>query len=237
MAPKLTQTPPVVVANNVYHIATRIKNYQRRLYIVGLLTLVGTSGLFFFKRYQNQQNGVAQSEIFQAVYYFEQEAFDKALHGDGTCAGLLDIAKEYRFTQTANLAHFYIGVSYMHQGDYTKAVQHLTRFRSKDFLLQARAWALAGDAFTAQQAYTKAVLYYIKAANYRPNKVLTPVYLTKATLAYEANKDHKAALNCYQRIVQEFPEATQYGEALKHTARLKTITTTHQQAANQPITP
>ncbi len=236
MALKLTQTPPAVT-DNMQQIAIRVKNYQRRLYIVGLLTLVGTSGFFLFKHYQRQQNDVAQSEMFQAVYYFEQEAFDKALHGDGTCAGLLDIAKEYRFTQTANLAHFYIGVSYMHQRDYTKAVQHLTRFRSKDFLLQARAWALTGDALTAQQAYTKAVLYYMKAVNYQPNKVFTPVYLTKAALAYEANKDCKAALNCYQRIVQEFPDATQYGEALKHTARLKTITTTHQQAANQQITP
>jgi tetratricopeptide (TPR) repeat protein len=236
MALELTQTPPEVT-DAVQHIAIRIKSYQRRLYIVGLLTLVGTGGFFFSKRYQHQQNDVAQSEMFQAVYYFEQEAFDKALHGDGTCAGLLDIAKEYRLTQAANLAHFYIGVSYMHQGDYTKAVQHLTRFRSKDFLLQARAWALTGDAFTTQKAYTEAVRYYIKAANYLPNKVFTPVYLTKAALAYEANEDYKAALGCYQRIVQEFPDAVQYKEALKHTARLKTITTTHQQAANQPITP
>ena len=75
----------------------RVKSYQRRLYIVGLLTLVGTGGFFFFKHYQRQQNDVAQSEMFQAVYYFEQEAFDKALRGDGTCAGLLDIAKEYSF--------------------------------------------------------------------------------------------------------------------------------------------
>ena len=63
----------------------------------------------------------------------------------------------------------------------------------------------------------------MKAANYRSNKIFTPTYLAKAALAYEANTDCKAALGCYQRIVQEFPEATQYGEALKHTARLKVI--------------
>ncbi len=236
MAQKPPKTPPAAT-DSIQQIVMHRKRYQQRLYIVGLLILMGTSGSFLFKHYQSQQNDLAQSEMFQAVYYFEEEAFDKALHGDGTCAGLLDIAKEYRFTQAANLAHFYIGVSYMHQRDYTKAVQHLARFRSKDFLLQARAWALTGDALTTQQAYTKAVQYYMKAANYLPNKVFTPVYLTKAALAYEANKDFQAALGCYQRIVQEFPEATQYGEALKHTARLKTITTTHQQSANQPITP
>jgi len=207
--------------------AMRTKRHQRRLYIVGLLMLVGTSGVFFFKYYQRQQNDVAQSEMFQAVYYFEKEAFEKALHGDGTCAGFLDIIKEHRFTQAANLAHFYIGVSYMYQKDYPKAVQHLTKFSSNDLLLQARAWALIGDALTTQKAYEKAAQYYIKAANYRPNKVFTPIYLEKAALAHEANTDGRAALGCYQRIVQEFPDATQYGEALKHTARLKAINATH----------
>ena len=161
--------------------------------------------------------------MFQAVYYFEQEAFDKALNGDETCAGLLDIAKEYPFTQAAILAHFYIGVSYMHQKDYPKAIQHLTRFKSKDLLTQARAWALIGDALVAQQAYTKAAQYYMKAANYKPNKVFTPTYLTKAALTYEESKDYIAALSCYKRIVQDFPSAVQYIDALKHVARLEAI--------------
>jgi tetratricopeptide (TPR) repeat protein len=215
--------PLPAATDNIQQMAMRIKKYQRRLYTVGLLVIMCTSGVLLFKYYQRQQNDVAQSEMFQAVYYFEKEAFDKALHGDGTCAGFLDIIKEHRFTQAANLAHFYIGVSCMHQKDYTKAVQHLTKFSSKDLLLQARAWALIGDALTTQKAYKKAVQYYIKAANHRPNKVFTPIYLIKAALAYEANADCKAALGCYQRIVQEFPEATQYGEACKHVARLKEI--------------
>ena len=223
--------------DSIQQMAIRIKRQQRRLYMVGLLTLTGATGFFFFKHYQHQQNDVAQSEMFQAVYYFEQEAFDKALHGDGTCAGFLDIAQEYRFTQAANLAHFYIGVSYMHQKDYTKAVQHLTKFRSKDLLLQARAWALVGDAYTENKNYPLAVNFYMKAAGYQPNKIFTPVYLTKAALAYEAKEDFKAALGCYQRIVQEFPEAAQYGEALKHTARLKAISTQHQPLPSQKIVP
>jgi tetratricopeptide (TPR) repeat protein len=205
--------------------------------MVGLLTLTSATGFFFFKHYQQQQNDVAQSEMFQAVYYFEQEAFDKALHGDETCAGFLDIAQEYRFTQAANLAHFYIGVSYMHQKDYTKAVQHLTKFRSKDLLLQARAWALLGDAYTENKNYPLAVNFYMKAADYKPNKIFTPVYLTKAALAYEAKEDFKAALGCYQRIVQEFPEVAQYGEALKHAARLKAISTQHKPLSSQKIVP
>ncbi|MEM9417229.1 MAG: tetratricopeptide repeat protein, partial [Bacteroidota bacterium] len=188
---------------------------------------------FFFKRYQRQQNEAAQSEMFQAVYYFEQEAFDKALNGDGVFSGLLDIAKTYRFTQAANLAHFYIGVSYMHQQDYEKAIQHLTKFRSKDFLLQARAWALVGDAYTEQKDYQAGATYYSKAAAYKPNKAFTPTYLTKAALAYEAAENLDAARGCYQRIVQEFPDASQYGIAVKHLARLEALGKQPQQSPNQ----
>ena len=228
MMQKYPPTPPTVTDSTQW-LTVRIRKHQRYLYIAGLLMLISSIGFFYLRQYQRRQNTVAQSEMFQAVYYFEQGAFDEALNGNGTCAGLLDIVKEYRFTQAANLAHFYIGVSYMYQKDYPKAIQHLTKFKAKDLLLQARAWALVGDALTAQQVHTKATQYYMKAANYNPNKVFTPTYLTKAALAYEANKDYKAALGCYQRIVQDFPDAVQYGGALKHTARLKTINTTRQQ--------
>lgn len=210
--------------DSIQQITSRVKRQQRRLFLVGFLAVLVTSGVFLFKRYQGQQNEVAQNEMFQAVYYFEQEEFDKALRGDGVFAGLLEIVKTYRYTKAAKLAHFYIGVSYMHQHDYAKAIQHLTKFRSKDWLLQARAWVLIGDAYTEQKTYKEAADYYLKAADYRPNKAFSPHYLVKAALAYEAADHLIEALNCYQRIVQEFPEVHQYGEALKHAARLKVLT-------------
>ena len=222
-----------IPTDSIQQIAERIKRQQRRLFLAGLLAILSIVGFFFFKRYQDQQNKDAQSEMFQAVYYFEQEEFDKALNGDGVFLGLLDIVNTYRFTQAAKLAHFYIGVSYMHQHDYEKAIQYLTKFRSKDWLIQARAWVLLGDAYTEQKNYEEAANYYHKATNYRPNKSFTPHYLFKAALAYEAAEQLDKALNCYERIVQEFPEVPQYGEALKHAARLRILQEQPQESPNQ----
>ncbi|MEL6358409.1 MAG: tetratricopeptide repeat protein [Bacteroidota bacterium] len=219
--------------DSIQQVAERVKRQQRRLFLVGLLAVLAIVGFFFFKHYRGQQNKDAQSEMFQAVYYFEQEEFDKALNGDGVFAGLLDIVKTYRFTKAAKLAHFYIGVSYMHQHDYEKAIHHLTKFRSKDWLIQARAWVLLGDAHTEQKNYKEAANYYHKATDYRPNKSFTPHYLFKAALAYEAAEQLDKALNCYERIVQEFPEVPQYGEALKHAARLRTLQEQPQESPNQ----
>lgn len=203
--------------------ATRIRNHQRIWYAGGFLIILVLCGVFFFERYQRQRNGLAQSDMFQAVYYFEQGDFDKALHGDGIYPGLLEIVATYRFTKAANLAHFYTGVSYLHQQVYDQAIQHLTKTRFKDWLLQARVWSLIGDAHVEQKNYSAATVYYLKAAAYKPNKAFTPNYLVKAALAYEANKNLHAALGCYQRIVQEFSDTPQYGTAVKHIARLEIL--------------
>lgn len=219
----MTQIPSSRSSGTAGHVQQVAIRFGRWWYFIGLLVFVGITGRFIFQQYQAKQDQVAQAEMFQAVYYFEQGAFDKAIHGGEMHAGLLDIVKEYRFTRAANLACFYLGASYVHQRDYAKAVQYLARFRTKDLLLQARAWALMGDAKAEQTNYREASDYYMRAAAYKPNKVFTPVYLTKAALAYEADKNYQAALSCYRRIVQKFPEAVQYGEAVKHTARLAAI--------------
>ena len=222
----MTQTSspvPPEATDRIQQMAMRLKKYRRRWYFMGLLVIVCAGSGFFFQQNQSKKNRVAQSEMFQAVYYFERGSFDKAMYGDGICTGLLDIVREYRFTQAANLAHFYIGTSYLHQKDYEKAIQHLAKFRAKDLLLQARSWSLIGDAYAEQENYQKASDYYMRAAAYKPNKVFTPIYLVKAALAYEADKNYRAALGCYQRIIRKFPEATQYGEAVKHVARLEII--------------
>lgn len=213
-------------------VVMQLKKYQRHLYVIGCAVFIGAAGFVFFTYYQRAKNQTAQGEMFQAVYYFEQSTFDKALYGDGTYVGLLSIVKEYPFTQAANLAHLYIGISYIHQKEYTKAIQHLTKFRSKDLLLQARTWALIGDAHTENKNYKSAVTYYMKAANYKANEVFSPIYLVKAALAYEANKSFQGALSCYQRIVKEYPNATQYGMACKHVARLQGIDANHQPSSD-----
>lgn len=207
----------------IQQVMSYVRHRQRRLYIVVGLALVVAVGIFLWKRHQHQQNTAAQSEMFQAVYYFEESNFEQALKGDGTYAGFLDIINEYSITKAANLAHFYAGVCYMHQQGYEEAIKHLKQFKAADFLLQARAWALIGDALTEQQDYAQATVYYLKAIDYKPNEAFTPTYLTKAALAYEANQNYQAALHCYQRIIKEYPKAILYGEACKHARRLEAL--------------
>lgn len=189
--------------------------------IAGVLLLV-VGGYFGFNYYKSSQDAEAQREMFQAVYYFEADSLTLALNGDGNNLGFIDIIEEYKFSDAANLAHFYAGVSYLKQGKYDAAILYLEDFSSNDLLVQARAYSLIGDAYMEQQNFEEAVSYYNKAANYKPNKYYSPAYLMKAALAYEKLNQNDKAKEAYSKIITEFWDSAEYQNAVKLKARLET---------------
>jgi len=204
----------------VERIMDYLAQYPIHIAILTSIALTGIVATVLWQRHQQRQNISAQNELFQAIYQFEAGNFEKALQGDESYAGLVDIIQEYGFTKTANLAHLYAGIACMNQQNYPKATEHLKKFKATDFLLQARAWSLLGDAFSEQKSYSQAITYYLKAAAYKPNEFFTPTYLVKAALCHEATKNYQAAAECYQRISNDYPKSSLYEEACKHASRL-----------------
>lgn len=184
-----------------------------------ILVLVG--GYFAFKYYKNNQNDLAQREMFQAVYYFEADSLDKALNGDGNNLGFLQIIDEFGITDAANLANYYAGVSYLKQGKYELSRLYLEDFSANDLLIQARAYSLVGDAYMEEQKYEEAAKYYTKAADYKPNKYFSPAYLMKAALAYEKLNQNDKARETYDQIINQYWESSEYQNARKFKARLE----------------
>jgi tetratricopeptide (TPR) repeat protein len=185
----------------------------------GILIIVG--GYFAFNYYKGNQNELAQKEMFQAVYYFEADSLDRGLNGDGNNLGFLDIIDEYGITDAANLAHYYVGVSYLKQGKYELARLYLSDFSSNDLLIQARAYSLLGDTFMEEKKYDDAAKYYNKAANYKPNKYFSPAYLMKEALAYEKLNQNDKARETYDKIIDEYWESAELQNARKFKARLE----------------
>lgn len=201
-------------------ISTTQKKYKKLATIVGI-AIIAILGLIVWNYQQEKKNKAAHSEMFQSVYYFEAGDYEKALQGDGIYSGFLEIIKSYGFTKAANLARFYAGICYMHAANYEQAAEHLKQFSSKDFLLQARAWSLIGDALVEQKNYTEATKYYLKAADYKPNEQFSPTYLVKAAIAYEAQQDYQNALKCYQKIVEKYSKSSLYTDAKKYASRIE----------------
>ncbi len=195
----------------------------------GLLTGLALSvalligGFFGYRYYLDNQNDTAQEEMFQAVFYFEADSLNLALNGDGNNYGFLEIIDEFGGTKAANLAHYYSGVIYLEQGDYEEAISHLNDFSASDLLVQAKAYALVGDAYMELEQYSEAAGQYEKAADYESNEFFTPQYLRKAALAHQANNNQAAAAAAYERIVDAFPQSNEFQEAQKQYARLQTV--------------
>lgn len=187
--------------------------------LIAAVILIG--GILFFQINTQNQNEKAQKEMFQAVYFYEQDSVQLALNGDGINAGFLTIAEDYPRTDAANLAHFYIGSIYLSERKYEEALTELEQFSADDFLVQAKAYSLIGDANMELDNIDKAIASYKKAAEYDENKFFTPKYLTKLAIAYEAAGKTQEAIAAYGEIEDNYFESFEFAAARKHKARLE----------------
>lgn len=187
--------------------------------LIGAIVLI--AGILFFQINKQNQNKKAQAEMFQAVYYFEQDSTHLALNGDGSNKGFLKIVDEYSGTEAANLAHFYIGSIYLSEGKFELAVDHLKKFSADDYFVQARAFALLGDAQLELGNTKEAISSYKKAVDHKENKFFAPRYLAKLAVAYEEAGDLENAIKTYGIIEEKYFESFEYTNARKHKARLE----------------
>ena len=222
---ELLESPDALRDTLVGKTGSFFKSKKNQNIVLGLGTAlaIAIASVFGYTYYIESQNEAAQNDMFQAIFYFESDSLNRALNGDGNNYGFLEIIDEYGGTEAANLAHYYAGVSFLKQEQYDDAIVHLSDFSSSDLLVQARAYALIGDAYMEQEDFQQAADYYERAANYKPNEFFTPQYLVKAALAYEAMGDHSTAAETYGQVVEEYPESAEYQQALKQQTRLESM--------------
>ncbi|MDF2156602.1 tetratricopeptide repeat protein [Algoriphagus sp. CAU 1675] len=187
--------------------------------LAAAIILIG--GILFFQISNQNQNETAQEDMFQAVYFYEQDSIDFALNGDGINPGFLSIVDEYPNTEAANLANFYIGSIYLSERNFADAITYLEKFSADDYLVQAKAYSLLGDAYLESGNLDKAISNYEKAASYEDNKYFTPKYLAKLAVAYEEAGQIQKAIDAYGEIEENYFESYEYSAARKHKARLE----------------
>jgi TolA-binding protein len=198
---------------------------RNRKVILGALGVLAAVvvGVVAWRYYVSQQNTEAQEALFPSVYEFESDSLKKALKGNGANPGLTAIADDYGSTKAGNLAAFYAGAALLKDGKYDQAIDYLKKFSSSDLLVQARAYALLGDAYSEKKQYDDAIDAYKKAADYKPNKYFTPGYLMKLAAAYEAANQPDKAAEAYGDIVEKYPDSAEYVSAKKYQAKLQAV--------------
>ncbi|QHV99072.1 MULTISPECIES: tetratricopeptide repeat protein [Spirosoma] len=196
---------------------------QNRNIVLGVLggIVLLVFGYVGYRYYVSSQDETAQVEMFPSVYQLEADSLKKALNGDGKSPGLLAVADNYSGTPAGNLAEFESGLGLLKQGKYDEAIEHLKSFSSSDLLVQARAYALIGDAYVEKKSYDEAADYYQKAADYKPNKFFTPGYLLKLAITHEQAKQNDKAIQAYNDIIEKYPQSAEAVSAKKYKSVLE----------------
>lgn len=199
-----------------------IEENQKILTTVVLAIVVVVIGFLAFKRFiVAPSEEEAHSQMFVAEQYFERDSFDLALYGDGNYLGFLDIIEEYKITKSANLAHYYAGISYLKSGEYKLSIDYLKKFNSDDIMLAPIALGAIGDAFLELEEPEEAISYYNKAANLVDNEFVSPIYHMKAGMVYEELGNYKNALDIYKIIQEKYPDSSEGRSIEKFITRVK----------------
>ena len=194
-------------------------NQKPILIVVGVIVLIVLVFFGFQRFYLVPKEKSAQEQIFMAEYYFEIDSLDLALNGDGINPGFLDIIDNYKFTNTANLAHYYSGIIYLKKDDYQTAIDFLEGFDGDDQIIEPMALGAIGDCYLQLDNPDAAVNYYLHAAESSENEFTSPVFLMKAGWTYEVLKEYSNAIKIYKRIKEDFPRSNEAREMEKYIAR------------------
>ncbi len=198
------------------------KNKNIFIYGIGAVAVV-IGGFFFWKNYTAKKEVEAAKAIYVAEDYFRKDSFNLALKGDGKNKGFEAVANNFSGTTSGEMANFYMGIIELKNGKFAEAAKHLEEYNTGAFLVQARAYALAGDAYSEQGKVEEAIKYYTKASESEPNKEFTPQYMMKLALAHEDSKQYSEAVLVYEKIISEYPFSDQIDDAKKYLAKAQYI--------------
>ncbi len=192
--------------------------------VVGAIVAVVVIYLSLNKFYFQPREKEAKEQMFMAEQYFQTDSFNLAINGDGNYLGFLDIIDSYGSTKSGKLAGYYAGVSYLHLGEYEKALDYLNDFSTDDLLLAPVAEGAKGDAYLELGKADKALSQYEKAYKLSDNELTAPVYMMKAGALLESASKFAAALEVYNELKEKYPNSNEGRNIDKYIARVKNET-------------
>jgi tetratricopeptide (TPR) repeat protein len=201
-----------------------IEKHQKTLIIIiGAIIVIGL-GVFAFQRlFLEPREKEAQSQMFMAQKYFEEDSLGKALNGDGNSVGFLSIIDDFSMTKASNLSKYYTGLIYLKQGKFEDAITYLKKFNGKDELVGPMAIGGIADAYTELGKKDEALDYYLKAANERDNDITTPMYLMRAAWTYENLGKFDKAVELYEKIQKEHYKSMEARDIDKYIEHAKAV--------------
>jgi tetratricopeptide (TPR) repeat protein len=220
MSKTQVNTKPVIQDNDLGQTGKFVRENQKSLIFIGGAIVAMILIYFAYQKfYIGPREIVASNQMYVAQDFWTKKEWDKAINGDAGYPGFEKIISEYSNTKAANLAYFYLGTAYLNKGEFRKAIDNLTNYHGDDIMIAPEALGNTADAYVELKDYDKAETYFKKAADKANNKFLSPMYLKKLGLVYEAANDYKSADEAYKKIKSDYPESPQAQSIDEYIAR------------------
>jgi tetratricopeptide (TPR) repeat protein len=204
-------------------------------FVIGLL--VGVLSFFAYKHFVKEPNEVTANEtIFPAEKVFGAMAntsFSKdsvnvvlngGVLGETKVTGLLSIINKYGSTAAGNRANYLVGATYLHTGEFEKAIKYLKEFSPNGaYQTDIKKYTMLGHAYAELKKVDEAMDAYKKAASVnKKDENFTADALMVAGAYAEANGKIKEAIDFYTEARDNYPKfpSVQNGDVDKFLAKL-----------------
>lgn len=196
--------------------------YQRPLIIVSALVILIAGGYLGYKKfYREPMLAKAEDALFKAEEYYRMDSLQKALNGDMINPGFLKVISKYGNTPAGNLARLYASDCLARTGDFAKAEEYISKFKTDQKMIQAGAYKLHADILSELGKNDKAIDMYKKAAAHFPeDKENSAVYLSMAAQLSEKAGKTQEAIALYKELKEKFPRTAAGSEADKYLGKL-----------------
>lgn len=198
------------------------RNIKTLSYTVGGILAVVIIALLTYQYYIVPRNAEAADDIAVAEQLFLAGDYEKALNGDGTNDGFLQVVDKFGSTPSGNLARLYAGLCYAKTDKAEEAVKFLEDYDAcGDMMVSNAALGALGNCYAQLGQNDKAAATLLKAAKRADNNTLSPLYYQQAGQIFEALGNKSKALDCYQTIKSDYPQSVQAQDIDKYIECLK----------------
>ncbi|MGB1517783.1 MAG: tetratricopeptide repeat protein [Crocinitomicaceae bacterium] len=191
------------------------KKLKMTTYIVGGILLL--SILFFAYRQfiWKPANDDSKNSYWIGLNYAGMDSTNLAMEEFETAVN------QYDGNIGGEVSQFLLGRQLMEQGEFEDALNELSSVNLKDTYLSSLVVKLQADCYSELKDYEKAANLYLEAAEINPNENTTPEILFSAGQCAEEINNFEKALECYQKIKDEYPSSTKGMSIEKYIARVE----------------
>lgn len=180
---------------------------------IGIVAAIGlVIGYVIYSGQQDQEAavllGIAEQELMMGN-------FEEALHGNDEefTLGFVQIANNYRRTDSGNLANYYAAVSEFELGNYEEALNHIDRFSPPRGILGVAAISMQANILLELEEYERAAQQFERAANWDKNESTTPENLLESAQAYAEAGNTQKAIENLETVINDYPNSNQFARA------------------------